>query len=79
MKLLTFFLMQLLIRKQNESAPLHGLRHSLAEKNPERRKSRAQKHTSERERARARGLRPKEEALQAQLSVVLQVRSDLSS
>lgn len=35
------------------------------------------KHTRERERAR--GLRTKEEALQAQLSVVLQVRSDLSS
>jgi hypothetical protein len=33
------------------------------------------KHTRERER----GLRTKEEALQAQLSVVLQVRSDLSS
>jgi hypothetical protein len=50
--LLTFFLMQLLIRKQQESAPLHGLQHSLAEKNPERRKSRAGK-AHERERARA--------------------------
>jgi len=45
--------MQLLIRKQQESAPLHGLQHSLAEKNPERRKSRAAKaHERERESAR---------------------------
>jgi hypothetical protein len=47
--------MQLLIRKQQESAPLHGLQHSLAEKNPEGRKSRAAKaHERERERERER-------------------------
>jgi hypothetical protein len=37
------------------------------------------KHTRERESERERGLRTKEEALHAQLSAVLQERSDLSS